>query len=59
MAQNLFQIIVIVAILVIAWYILERFSPDATVTLICKILIFLVALWVVVFKVLPLAGVSF
>ena len=59
MSQSLFQIIVIVAVLIVAYLVAERFSTDPTITKIVQIILFLVALWVVIFKILPLAGVAF
>lgn len=59
MASGLLSLIVIVAILIIAWIIVERFSPDPTITLIAKIVIFVAALYILLAKMLPLAGVSF
>ncbi len=59
MTHALFGIIVIICILLIAYWCLQRFSPDALITQIGSVIIFLIALWVIVTKVLPLAGVSF
>ena len=59
MSHSLFQIAVIVCVLIVAWLLATRFSPDPLVTKIVQIILFLVALYVVIFKVLPLAGVSF
>ena len=59
MTHALFQIIVIVVVLLVVWWVAVRFSPDPLVTKIIQVVIFLIALWVAFFKVLPLAGVSF
>jgi len=59
MMHPLFQIIVIVCILILAWMLAIKFSPDPLVTKIIQVVIFLVALWVAFFKLLPMAGVSF
>ena len=59
MSHPLVQLIIIVAILIAAWFIVERFSPDPLITKLCQILIFVLALVVVVTKLLPLVGVSF
>jgi len=56
--QGFFQIIVIVAVLIVAWLIAVRFSPDPLITQIVQVIIFLVALYVIFFKVLPMAGIS-
>ncbi len=58
MTHALFGII-IVCILLIAYWIVQRFSPDPLITNIAAVIIFLVALWILVTKLLPLAGVSF
>ena len=59
MAHSFFQVIVIVAVLVVVYLLATRFSPDPLITKIIQIVIFLIALWVAFFKVLPMAGVSF
>jgi hypothetical protein len=53
------NIIIAVAVLIIAWMIIERFSPDPLITKICQIAIFVIALILILKLVLPLAGVSF
>jgi hypothetical protein len=53
------NIIIAVAVLIIAWMIIDRFSPDPLITKICQIAIFVVALLLILKLVLPLAGVSF
>jgi hypothetical protein len=55
----LFQVIVIICVLIIVWALATKFSPDPLITKIIQIIIFLVALYVAFFKVLPMAGVSF
>jgi hypothetical protein len=57
--HNLFQIVIIIVVLLVAYWVAERFSPDPLVTKIVQVIIFLVALWVIIFKILPMAGVSF
>lgn len=57
--QGFFQIIVIVCVLIVVWMLATKFSPDPLITKIVQIVIFLVALWVAFFKVLPMAGISF
>ncbi len=59
MTHALFGIIVLICVLLIAYWVLQRFSPDPLITNIGAVIIFLIALWVIVTKVLPLAGVSF
>ena len=51
----LVPIIIKVAIAIIAWFVVDRFSPDPLLTKICKIIIFVVVLVVIV---LPLLGVG-
>ena len=52
-------LIVTVCILIVAWFVVERFSPDPLVTKICQVIIFIIALLLIVQKLLPMAGVSF
>lgn len=59
MTHSLFQIIVIITILIVAYLVAIRFSPDPLITKIIQIIIFLIAIYIVLFKILPLAGVSF
>ena len=55
----LVSLIVTVCILLIAWFVIERFSPDPLVTKIAQIIIFVIALILVVTKLLPMVGISF
>lgn len=57
-AGALWTIIVAVVVLIIAWVLVERFAPDPTLAWLGKIVIFLVAVWIVIFKVLPMIGIS-
>lgn len=57
MIDSLFGLILIVAVLIVAWFVIERFSPDPLITKICQVVIFLVALFVIVKRLLPLAGI--
>jgi len=59
MSHQLIQLVVAVAILLIAWWCVERFSPDPLITKICQVIIFVLALAVIVTKILPMVGVSF
>lgn len=52
----LVPIIVVVVVGLIAWWIVERFSPDPLVTKIVQVVIFAVVLIVVLTKLLPLLG---
>lgn len=47
-------LIITIAALIIAWFVVERFAPDPLLALICKVIIFVIA----VIKLLPLLGVS-
>ena len=58
-AAAFFQIIVIIAVLIVAYMLATKFSPDPLITKIIQIVIFLIALWVAFFKILPMAGISF
>ena len=57
--STLVSLIIVICILIVAWLVVERFSPDPLITTICKIIIFIVALLVVIQKLLPMVGVSF
>jgi hypothetical protein len=57
--MSFINIIIAVAVLIVAWLIIERFSPDPLITKICQIAIFVIALLMILKLVLPLAGVSF
>jgi hypothetical protein len=59
LAQGLFSIIVILCMLMVAWWAAARWSPDPLITKIIQVAIFLVALYVAFFKILPMAGVTF
>jgi hypothetical protein len=56
--MGILNIIIAVAVLIIAWLIVERFSPDPLITKIAQIAIFVIALVLVLKLLLPLAGVS-
>lgn len=53
------SVVIICCLLLAAWFVVERFSPDPLVTKLCQIAIFVIAVYLVVVKLLPLAGVSF
>jgi hypothetical protein len=55
----LVNIIIAIAVLLVAWWIAERFSPDPLITKIVQVVIFVIALLLVIKMVLPLAGLSF
>ncbi len=59
MAHSIIQVVIIAAILLAAWYVVERFSPDPLLTKLCQIAIFVIAVVVIVMKLLPMAGLSF
>ena len=56
-SSTLVSLVIIVGVLLVAWYITERFSPDPLLTKIVQIVIFVIALVVVLTKLLPLVGV--
>ncbi len=56
---TLVTLIIAVCILIVAWFVVERFSPDPLITKICQIIIFVIALLLIVQKLLPMVGVSF
>jgi hypothetical protein len=57
--DGLVHLLIVLCVLLVAWFITERFSPDPLVTKIVQIILFVIALIVVLRMVLPLAGVSF
>lgn len=57
-SQVIFQLIVGLVILLACWFIAERFSPDPLITKLVQLALFLVALYLVVTKVLPLVGIG-
>jgi hypothetical protein len=58
MVGTLLNLIIILAVLICAWLVIARFSPDPLITKIAQIIIFVIALVVVLKLVLPLAGVN-
>jgi len=59
MVDQLLHLIIVLAVLIVAWLVIARFSPDALVTKIAQIVIFVIALVVVLRMILPMAGISF
>ena len=57
--DGIIHLIIAVAVLIIAWLVVARFSPDPLITKIAQIVIFIVALVLVFRMVLPLVGISF
>ena len=57
MISTFMSLIIAVAILIIAWFVCERFSPDPLITKIVQVILFVIALYLVVTKLLPLVGV--
>jgi branched-subunit amino acid ABC-type transport system permease component len=57
--STLVTLIIAVCILIVAWFVIERFSPDPLITKICQIIIFVIALLLIVQKLLAMVGVSF
>lgn len=58
MANQFVQVIIIICLLMGAYFVVERFSPDPLVTKLCQIAIFVIAMIVVVTKILPLVGIG-
>jgi hypothetical protein len=56
--QGLIQLVVALGVLIIAWLITERFSPDPLITRVVQIILFVIALIVIFKLLLPLVGVS-
>jgi Co/Zn/Cd efflux system component len=57
--DTLIQLIIAIAVLLVVWWVAERFSPDPLITKIVQVIIFVLALMLVFTKVLPMVGVSF
>jgi hypothetical protein len=55
---GLVELIIAIAVLIVAWMVIQRFSPDPLITKIAQIIIFVVAVVIVLRMVLPLAGIS-
>jgi uncharacterized membrane protein YwzB len=55
---GLVNLIIIIAVLICAWWVIQRFSPDPLITKIAQVIIFVVAVVVVLRMVLPLAGIN-
>jgi hypothetical protein len=54
LVSALVPIIIILAIALVVWWATERFSPDALITKIVKLIIFVVVLIAVLTKLVPL-----
>lgn len=54
MASALFSVVILVAVLIAAWFVVERFSPDPLLTKLCQLVIFVLAVGLVLFKLLPM-----
>ena len=57
--DGLVSLIIAVAVLLVAWWITARFSPDPLITKIVQVVLFVIALLLVIRTVLPMAGLSF
>jgi hypothetical protein len=55
---GLVNLIIAIAVCIVAWLCIQRFSPDPLITKIAQIIIFVVICVIVLRLVLPLAGVS-
>ena len=55
---GLVNLIIIIAVLIVAWMVVARFSPDPLITKIAQIIIFVVAVVIVLRMILPLAGIN-
>jgi len=52
------NLIIAIAVLIAAWWVVQRFSPDPLITKLAQLLIFVVAVVIVLKMVLPLAGMG-
>lgn len=57
MVDGIINLIIVLAVLLVAWYVAARFSPDALLTKIVQIVIFVIALIVILKWALPLVGI--
>ena len=57
--ETLVQLIIAIAVLLICWWVTQRFSPDPLITKIVQVILFVIALLLVIRTVLPMAGLSF
>jgi hypothetical protein len=57
--SGLTSLIIAVAVLLVAWWITQRFSPDPLLTKIVQVIIFVIALVLVIRLVMPMAGLAF
>ena len=55
---GLVNLIIVIAVLIVAWMVVARFSPDPLITKIAQIIIFVVAVVIVLRMILPLAGIN-
>lgn len=55
LVDALVPVVIVCAVALCAWFVVERFSPDALLTKIVQVVIFVVVLLVVLTKLLPLA----
>ena len=56
--SGLVQLIIAIAVCIVAWMCIQRFSPDPLITKIAQIIIFVVVVVIVLKMVLPLAGIN-
>lgn len=52
--ESLVHIIIAIAVLIVAWLVVERFSPDPLITQIAKIVIFVAALVLILYALVPM-----
>lgn len=52
------KLLIGIAVLIIAWLVVQRFSPDPLITKIMQIVIFVIAMVLILTMLLPLAGVN-
>ncbi len=57
MIATLLSLIIALAILIVIWLVAERFSPDPLITKIVQVILFVVALYLVISKLLPMVGI--
>ena len=55
--NDLVKLVIVIAVLIVAWLINDRFSPDPLITKIVQIVIFVIAFIIILTILLPMTGV--
>lgn len=57
MKEHFLRLLWEIAVLLVLWFVVERFSPDALITKISQVVIFILAVIVVMRELLPMLGI--